>query len=83
MTVTDQTTIWLDRQSLPLRRELRNGQRSLLDKLKAKYKPPSRRILKQLLLADRQQTELPPDYIELEKRVDALKQVHQKLLQVT
>ena len=30
-----------------------------------------------------QQTELPPDYIELEKRVDALKQVHQKLLQVT
>ena len=29
------------------------------------------------------QTELPPDYIELEKRVDALKQVHQKLLQVT
>ncbi|KAL9640667.1 MAG: hypothetical protein Q9164_000149 [Protoblastenia rupestris] len=28
-------------------------------------------------------TELPPDYIELEKRVDALKQVHQKLLQVT
>ena len=29
------------------------------------------------------QTELPPDYIELEKRVDALKLVHQKLLQVT
>lgn len=29
------------------------------------------------------QTELPPDYIELEKRVDALKQVHQKLLSVT
>lgn len=29
------------------------------------------------------QTELPPDYIALEKRVDALKQVHQKLLQVT
>ncbi|KAI9875906.1 MAG: hypothetical protein M1830_007792 [Pleopsidium flavum] len=28
-------------------------------------------------------TELPPDYVELEKRVDALKQVHQKLLQVT
>jgi len=26
---------------------------------------------------------LPSDYIELEKRVDALKQVHQKLLQVT
>ncbi|MCJ1469579.1 hypothetical protein MMC07_008214 [Pseudocyphellaria aurata] len=28
-------------------------------------------------------TELPQDYIELEKRIDALKQVHQKLLQVT
>ncbi|KAF1808435.1 hypothetical protein P152DRAFT_462580 [Eremomyces bilateralis CBS 781.70] len=28
-------------------------------------------------------TELPPDYIELEKRVDALKQVHQQMLQVT
>ncbi|KAI4207865.1 MAG: hypothetical protein LQ348_000415 [Seirophora lacunosa] len=30
-----------------------------------------------------EKTELPPDYIELEKRVDALKQVHQKLLSVT
>ncbi|KAI4277486.1 MAG: hypothetical protein L6R38_005429 [Xanthoria sp. 2 TBL-2021] len=30
-----------------------------------------------------EKTELPPDYIELEKRVDALKQTHQKLLQVT
>ncbi|KAI9761103.1 MAG: hypothetical protein M4579_001255 [Chaenotheca gracillima] len=28
-------------------------------------------------------TTLPPDYVELEKRVDALKQVHQKMLQVT
>jgi len=28
-------------------------------------------------------TELPPDYIDLEKRVDALKQVHTKLLAVT
>jgi len=28
-------------------------------------------------------TQLPPDYVELEKRVDALKQVHQKLLSVT
>ncbi|KAI4866253.1 BAR domain-containing protein [Hypoxylon rubiginosum] len=28
-------------------------------------------------------TELPPDYIDLEKRVDALKQVHQKMLNVT
>jgi hypothetical protein len=30
-----------------------------------------------------QQTQLPPDYIDLEKRVDALKAVHQKLLAVT
>jgi hypothetical protein len=29
------------------------------------------------------QTQLPPDYIDLEKRVDALKQAHQKLLTVT
>ncbi|KAL0944206.1 acetylglutamate synthase [Colletotrichum truncatum] len=29
------------------------------------------------------QTQLPPDYIDLEKRVDALKQVHQKMLAVT
>ncbi|KAI5286696.1 hypothetical protein KEM54_006583 [Ascosphaera aggregata] len=29
------------------------------------------------------QTELPQEYVELERRVDALKQVHQKLLQVT
>jgi hypothetical protein len=29
------------------------------------------------------QTKLPDDYLELEKRVDALKLVHQKLLQVT
>jgi len=29
------------------------------------------------------QTELPVDYTELEKRVEALKQVHQKLLAVT
>ncbi|CAK7264382.1 BAR domain-containing protein [Sporothrix epigloea] len=28
-------------------------------------------------------TQLPPDYIDLEKRVDALKQVHQKMLAVT
>ena len=30
-----------------------------------------------------EKTELPPDYLELEKRVDALKAVHQKLLSVT
>ena len=28
-------------------------------------------------------TQLPPDYIDLEKRVDALKNVHQKMLAVT
>ncbi|KAK5087678.1 BAR domain-containing protein [Exophiala xenobiotica] len=28
-------------------------------------------------------TQLPPEYVELEKRVDALKEVHQKLLAVT
>lgn len=39
--------------------------------------------LKAMAQADARQTELPSDYLELEKRVDALKQVHQKLLQVT
>ena len=29
------------------------------------------------------QTELPPEYHELEKRVDALKAAHQKMLNVT
>jgi hypothetical protein len=29
------------------------------------------------------QTQLPPDYIELEKRVDTLKKVHTTMLQVT
>jgi hypothetical protein len=29
------------------------------------------------------QTQLPDEYIDLEKRVDALKLVHQKLLEVT
>jgi hypothetical protein len=43
-------------------------------------------ILSRYVRTDRiapSQTQLPPDYIELEKRVDALKQVHQKMLQVT
>lgn len=31
----------------------------------------------------RNQTQLPPDYIDLEKKVDALKQAHQKMLAVT
>jgi len=29
------------------------------------------------------QTQLPPDYIDLEKQVDALKQAHQKMIAVT
>ena len=29
------------------------------------------------------QTQLPPEYVELEKRVDALREVHQRLLAVT
>ena len=33
--------------------------------------------------SDGNQTELPPDYIDLEKRVDALKAAHQKMLAVT
>ena len=39
-------------------------------------------IKEQLGQAD-DRTQLPDEYIELEKRVDALKIVHQKLLQVT
>ncbi|KAL1969886.1 hypothetical protein VTN77DRAFT_7395 [Rasamsonia byssochlamydoides] len=39
-------------------------------------------VKEQLGTAD-EKTQLPDDYIELEKRVDALKQVHQKLLSVT
>ncbi|KAF2180509.1 hypothetical protein K469DRAFT_741066 [Zopfia rhizophila CBS 207.26] len=39
-------------------------------------------VKEQLGQAD-DKTQLPPDYIELEKRVDALKQVHNKMLQVT
>ncbi|ERF76693.1 hypothetical protein EPUS_02232 [Endocarpon pusillum Z07020] len=39
-------------------------------------------VKEQLGQAD-EKTQLPADYIELEKRVDALKQVHQKLLSVT
>jgi len=39
-------------------------------------------VKEQLGQAD-EKTQLPADYVELEKRVDALKQVHQKLLAVT
>jgi hypothetical protein len=37
----------------------------------------------QLGQTDDKVTQLPPDYIDLEKRVDALKQAHQKMLAVT
>lgn len=30
-----------------------------------------------------EKTQLPPEYVELEKRVDALREVHSKLLAVT
>ena len=40
-------------------------------------------LREQLGNAAGEKTNLPPDYIELEKRVDALKLVHQKLLAVT
>ncbi len=39
-------------------------------------------VKEQLGTAD-EKTQLPDDYLELENRVDALKQVHQKLLSVT
>jgi len=32
---------------------------------------------------DTGQTDLPPEYVELEKRVDALKEAHQRILKVT
>lgn len=38
---------------------------------------------KEMLGQTDDKTQLPPDYIDLEKRVDALKQVHQKMLAVT
>ncbi|KAL6717224.1 BAR domain-containing protein [Lecanora helva] len=46
-------------------------------------RPRTQQYVKEQLGTADDKTELPPDYIELEKRVDALKQVHQKLLQVT
>jgi Bin/amphiphysin/Rvs domain for vesicular trafficking len=39
--------------------------------------------VKEQLGTAEEKTQLPDDYLELEKRVDALKQVHQKLLSVT
>ncbi|MCJ1307006.1 hypothetical protein MMC25_000651 [Agyrium rufum] len=43
----------------------------------------TQQYVKEQLGQAEERTQLPPDYIELEKRVDALKTVHQKLLQVT
>ncbi|KAL1296969.1 hypothetical protein AAFC00_004569 [Neodothiora populina] len=43
----------------------------------------TQQYLKEQVGTAEDKTELPPDYIELEKRVDALKQVHTKLLSVT
>ncbi|KAK2759523.1 hypothetical protein FQN54_003002 [Arachnomyces sp. PD_36] len=43
----------------------------------------TQQYVKEQLGQVQEKTQLPDEYIELEKRVDALKQVHQKLLQVT
>ncbi|KAI9824084.1 MAG: hypothetical protein M1832_002152 [Thelocarpon impressellum] len=43
----------------------------------------TQQYVKEQLGQAEEKTQLPPDYIELEKRVDALKLVHQKMLQVT
>lgn len=43
----------------------------------------TQQLMKETLGQDVDKTQLPPDYIELEKRVDALKKVHNTMLQVT
>ncbi|RKF74631.1 Protein GVP36 [Golovinomyces cichoracearum] len=43
----------------------------------------TQQYMKEQLGQVEEKTQLPADYIELERRVDALKQVHQKMLQVT
>ncbi|KAM3076833.1 BAR domain-containing protein [Clarireedia jacksonii] len=43
----------------------------------------TQQYVKERLGQSEDKTQLPPDYIELEKRVDALKKVHQKMLAVT
>ena len=43
----------------------------------------TQQYVKEQLGAAEDKTQLPPDYIELEKRVDALKKVHTTMLQVT
>lgn len=43
----------------------------------------TQQLVKETLGQAEDKTQLPPDYIELEKRVDALKKVHNTMLQVT
>lgn len=43
----------------------------------------TQQLIKEQLGQAEDRTQLPDEYIELEKRVDALKVVHQKLLSVT
>ncbi|KAF2763123.1 hypothetical protein EJ05DRAFT_472059 [Pseudovirgaria hyperparasitica] len=43
----------------------------------------TQQYLKEQMGQSEDKTQLPPDYIDLEKRVDALKAVHQKMLAVT
>lgn len=43
----------------------------------------TQQYVKEQLGQTEDKTQLPEEYVELEKRVDALKQVHQKMLQVT
>lgn len=56
------------------------------DRSSASFTPFAARtqqMIRERIVGADDKTELPPDYLELEKRVDALKAVHQKLLQVT
>jgi hypothetical protein len=43
----------------------------------------TQQMIKEQLGQAEDKTQLPDEYIQLEKRIDALKLVHQKLLQVT
>jgi hypothetical protein len=64
-----------------LRSETRNISRSSLVLLKTRSSAYLSSLRRRL--TDEVQTQLPDEYIDLEKRVDALKLVHQKLLEVT
>lgn len=69
----------------PSRRAPFSIQRSSLVRLRTRWVAPSApyRAPAVAKLTCGIQTQLPPDYIDLEKRVDALKQAHQKMLAVT